>query len=416
MFKKTVLDSGLTVVTESHHYQRSVAVGAFIQTGTRDETKPLMGISHFLEHMVFKGTQRRSTFDIARSLESVGGDLNAYTTREYTCYHALSLKENLKLDIDILGDLVCHARFPNREFEKERNVILQEVSMTEENYEELIHDLFFERIYEDDSLGWPILGNEESLSQISRSDVLKYYRERYQPRKIIVAAAGSLDHNEVVEHVEKYFKKSKIRTSGRPRFRPRFKKIREVVTKKSEQCHILVGFNGLSFVDRERFEAFVLNAWLGGGMSSKLYQSIREKKGLAYTVYSGMTSFSDCGVLTIYAAADTDSLETVINTIKRDLKDVRRKKLNESQVDLFKKQVLGQIVLGADDMENRMTSLGINEMTYGEYVPLEDVVERIDGVSGKGIRDLAQELLDWDRASVMILGDVDPQKVKEIIK
>ncbi|MCC6278562.1 MAG: insulinase family protein [Oligoflexia bacterium] len=416
MFKKSVLDSGITVVTETHRYNRSVSVGAFIKTGTRDESKRTMGVSHFLEHLVFKGTRRRSSSEISRSLEAVGGDLNAFTTREYTCFHATSLRENLKLDIDVLGDLVSQARFSPRDFERERNVILQEIAMTEDNVEEYIFDVFFEKVYNRSSLGWPILGTEESLRGMSRAEVLRYYRDHYAGKNTIVAAAGDLEHDEVVELVEKHFKPKKFKGPRKSRKEPVFNPLREVIEKPGEQAHIIAGFDAVSFTDKRRFEAFVLNSVLGGGMSSRLYQSIRERKGLAYTVYSNLTTFTDCGTLTVYVGTDGKSVETVMDVLVQDLKLLRKKKLNEKGLDLFKQQVRGGILMGADDMENRMSSLGVNEMTFGKYMPVDEVVEGVMAVSAKGVLELAQELLLPEKMAVLVMGPVKVSETEKVIQ
>jgi predicted Zn-dependent peptidase len=416
MFKKTVLDSGITVVTEAHRFQRSVAVGAFVDTGTRDEAAKTMGISHFVEHMVFKGTKRRSASEIARAIEAVGGDLNAFTTREYTCFHATSLKEDLALDIDVLGDLVCNARFAQRDFEKEKNVILQEVAMTEDTPEEYIYDVFFEKIYGESSLGWPILGTKDTLEDMRCSHLKKYYRERYAGKNLIIAAAGALEHDEVVEKVEKYFKSRKRTGKKSSRKKPKWVNVREAIEKEGEQTHIVVGFDAVSFTHPERFNAFVLNAWLGGGMSSRLYQSIREKRGLAYTVYSNLTTFVDCGTLSIYAGTEAKSVGTVLDAIDRDIKDLKRKKLSENGLDIFKQQVRGSILLGADDMENRMSSLGVNEMTFGEYMPVETIVEGVEKVTANGVRDLAQKIFDPDKKAVLVMGDIKPGELEKYLK
>jgi predicted Zn-dependent peptidase len=417
MYKKTVLDSGVIVVTEAHRYQRSVSVGAFITIGTRDESPKNVGLSHFVEHMVFKGTKRRSASEIARSIEAVGGDLNAYTTREYTCFHTLSLKDDLALDIDVLGDLVCSARFNQRDFDVEKKVILQEVSMTEDIAEEYIFDLFFEKIYGKSPLGWPILGTKQSIEGTKRADILKFYKERYCGSNIIVSAAGAVEHDEVVEMVEKSFKVPKKNGMKLPkRVRPRWTPIREVIRKEGEQTHILAGFEGVSFKNPKRFEAFVLNAWMGGGMSSRLYQSIREKKGLAYTVYSNLTTFTDCGTLSVYAATDGKSVKPVMEAIHHDIKELKRKKLNSRALDLFKQQVRGGVLLGDDDMENRMTSLGVNEIAFGEYIPVDVVVEGIQKVTASQVRSLAHELLDLDRMAVIVMGDFDTAKARAAIK
>ncbi len=415
MFKKTLLDSGITVVTEAHRYQRSVCVGAFIEIGTRDEPAKNVGICHFVEHMVFKGTKSRSAGEIARSIEAVGGDLNAFTTREYTCFHTTSLKDDLELDIEVLGDLVGNARFSQRDFDLEKKVILQEVSMTEDTPEEYIYDMFFEKIYGKSSLGWPILGTKQSLEDLKRSELMKFYKERYCGSNIIVAAAGALDHDAVVEMVEKSFKVSKKGPKIPRRKKPRWVPVREVVRKEGEQTHILVGFDGVSFTSPKRFEAFVLNAWIGGGMSSKLYQSIREKRGLAYTIYSNLTTFTDCGTLSIYAATEGKSVTAVMEAIHHDVKELKKKKLNPRGLELFKQQVRGGVLLGADDMENRMSSLGVNEMTFGEYMAVDTIVESIDKVTASDVRALALDLLNPDKMAVLVMGDVDTAKTKKVI-
>lgn len=415
MYNKTVLDSGITVVTEAHRYQRSVAVGAFILTGTRDEMASQMGISHFIEHLVFKGTKRRSAYEIARSIEAVGGDLNAFTTREYICFHALSLMEDLKLSIDVLGDLVTQADFSQRDFDREKNVILQEISMTEDTPEEYIYDLFFEKVYHGSPLGWPILGVEKTLSKMSRMDLRRHYKSQFLGSNIIVAAAGALDHHHVVEMVERAFKLPKKRFRRKKRQHAKFKPVREVIDKEGEQSHLLVGFSGVSFMDPRRFDAFVLNAWLGGGMSSKLYQSIREKRGLAYSVYSNLTTFTDAGALTIYVATDDKSIPVVFDAIKKDMLALKRKRISSENLEMFRQQVRGSILLGADDMENRMSSLGVNEMTFGEYMPVESIVQSIESVTPNGVRELAQKVLDLDKMAILIMGQTDKKKINHLI-
>lgn len=415
MFKKTVLDSGITVVTEAHKHQRSVSVGVFVCSGTRDEKKSEMGASHFVEHMVFKGTKKRSAYEISRCLEAVGGDLNAYTTREYTCFHATSLKKDLSLDVELLGDLVTNAVFRQRDFERERNVILQEVAMTEDNPEEYAFDAFYEKLYPGSSMGWPILGTETSLSHMTRTSLLRFYREHYVGSNIIVAAAGALDHDEVVSLVEKFIKVKKGKKVSSRRKPTKLTPVKDVLVKEGEQAHVIVGFDGLGFADDHRFDAFVLNAWLGGGMSSKLYQSIREKKGLAYTVYSQLMTLTDGGLLTIYAGTEAESVPKVINAIFDDIKNVKAKKISEKHLELFKQQVSGGILLGSDDMENRMNSLGVNEMTFGDYIPIEKVVDGIQEVTAKEVYEISQQLLNPKKMSIFVMGKVNPRLVKKTI-
>jgi len=419
MYRKTVLDNGITIVTETHPHARATAVGAWVINGTRDESKDVMGISHFVEHMVFKGTKNRNAFEIARSIEAVGGDLNAYTTREYTCFHATTLKDHLALSVDVLGDIVCNARFSMRDFERERNVILQEIAMTEDNYEEYVYDAFFEKIYGDAALGWPILGTQDTISQMKKTTLQGFYRGRYRPENLIVSAAGPLKHSEVVRLVRESFtfrpldNKWKQRPSRR---KPNFYPLKEVITKDGEQVHVLVGFPGVSFMDERRFAAFVLNAWLGGGMTSKLYQAIRERRGLAYTVYSNLTTFTDCGTLTVYAGTDQKGLPQVMEAINKNIKAARREKMSDRALDLFIQQVRGGILLGSDDMENRMSSLGVNEMVFERYMPVQAVLAGLKAVKAKDVKELARELLDPEKMAVFILGPVDKNKTLSMIE
>lgn len=412
MFQKTVLENGIRVVTESHRYANAVSTGVFVETGTRDEKPEEAGLTHFLEHMVFKGTRRRSAFGIAKELEAVGGDLNAYTTQEYTCFHATTLREHLDLQLDVLCDLMLNATFDRKELEREKQVVLQEISMTADNPEEYVFDLFYDEIFGSHQLGRPILGTEKSVSSFQRSLLKRFYETRYTNKNIVVSCAGNVDHEEVVKKVEKLLGGMKRRMSDRKRRKPRMTPLRRVVTKESEQVQIVVGLPAASFRDQQRFEAFIVNGLLGGGMTSRLYQSVRERRGLAYTIYSQLVTFTDVGTIAIYAGTDAKHVGTVLGVIEKVLMDLTRKKISESDLKLFKTQVRGGILLGADDVENRMSSLGINEMIFGEYRPVDRVVEEIDSVTTKSVRDYVQRTIDLDSAAVMIMGPVGPGDLK----
>lgn len=406
MYQKTVLDNGIRVVTESHRHTNAVSVGIWLLTGTRDEKESEAGLSHFLEHMVFKGTRHRNAFKIALELEAVGGDLNAFTTQEYTCFHATTLREHLPLQLDVLCDLVTHANFNIRELEREKLVVLQEIAMTTDQPEEYVFDVFYDDVYGKDRLGRPILGNEESVKSFKKSDLINYYNRRYTPQNMVISCAGDVDHEAVVKLVEKYLGRLKRRYDKRPRRKPKFCSFRKVIEKDTEQVQILVGAPAASFKDELRFEAFILNSFLGGGMTSKLYQSIREKRGLAYTVYSQITTFTDCGVMTIYAGTDSRQAKPVLNLIMSEMKKIKSKRISESDLKLFKTQVRGSILLGADDVENRMNSLGVNEMVFGEYRPVKQIVDELERVSTKSLRRYIEEYLSEEQLAVLVMGKV----------
>lgn len=403
-YNKTTLPNGLRLVTESHAQNRAVSLGIWVETGTRHETKSLMGATHFVEHLVFKGTKQRSAYEVAKSLEAVGGDLNAYTTREYTCFHATALREHAEIAVDVLCDLVSQAKFNQKDFERERQVILQELAMTVDTPEEYVFDLFFSEVFGKNQLGWPILGTEDSLTSMKRSDLFKYYRSRYVPQNMIVSAAGAVDHNHMVQLIKKKLgSKKKAPAKGRIQ-KPQFVPFKKWIPAQSEQCHVLVGIPMPSFKNSERFDAFIINALLGGGMTSKLYQSIRERRGLAYSVYSQLTTFMDTGLCIVYAATDLKSVKEVCARIFEEINRLRTQALRKSDLHLFKQQVRGSILLGSDDIENRMTSLGVNEMVFGEYRSVERVIGEIDRVSMESVQACIDKWLSPDKFSIFIYG------------
>ncbi len=292
-FKKTTLKNGIRVVTEMHSESRAASLGIWVGTGTRDEAPGDEGISHFLEHLVFKGTETRSAFQIAKSLEALGGELNAYTTREYTCYHALVLKDHWQQALDVLSDLVSNMKMNRSDFALEKSVILQEITMGDDALEELIYDEYLSKCLPKHPLGRSILGTEASVEAMTQKQIQTYYKERYSGSNLIVSASGNIDHEEFVKRVEDVLgHKPKKRLKLR-RTRPKHRAFRSVVEKPVEQLHILMGLPCATFKDKDRFEAFMVNALLGGGMTSRLYQSVREKKGLVYSIYSSLNTFDD---------------------------------------------------------------------------------------------------------------------------
>lgn len=403
-FKKSVLSNGVRIVTEQHPYSKSVSLGVWVLTGTRDEAPDEVGISHFLEHLVFKGTKTRNAYQIAKSLESLGGDLNAYTTREYTNYHCLVLKEDWKIGLEILSDLVCNMKISNKDFELEKKVILQEIAMGDDSPEDLIYDYFFEGVYKNHPLGRQILGSSETVEKMTQKKISEFYRSYYQGENLIISAAGPIDHDQFVIQCQKHFKTRKKFTARVSRRAPRWKVHRKIYERDMEQAHILVGLPASSFNDKYRFEAYILNSLLGGGMTSRLYQAIREKQGLAYTVFSMLSTNVDSGNVSVYAGTDSKNVKKVVQIIADELLKIKKQGIKNSDINLFKTQVRGQLLMGSDEIENRMSSLGVNEMVFKAYRSVDSVIAEIEKVTEKSMKEYIKKYMDLSKTSVVLLG------------
>jgi len=403
-FKKTDLSNGIRVVTENHHGSRAVSIGIWVLTGTRDEETQDAGISHFIEHMVFKGTKSRTAYQIAKSLEQLGGELNAYTSREYTVYHCLLLKDHWKKGLEILSDLVTNMHMRKDDFELERSVILQELAMGEDDLEDLIYDIYFENTLPRSPLGKPILGNIKSIANMKMKQLQSYYLRNYSANNMIIAAAGSVDHHDFSAAVEEFLGHKKKRRIPVDRVKPVHKPTRMVVEKNSEQIHLCMGLPVTSFRDRNRFDAFIVNTLLGGGMTSKLYQSVREKRGLVYSIYSSLNTFDDFGCLNIYAACEKKNMKAVVKTIGQELNRLKKNKISAHDLELFKTQVKGAVLLGSEDVENRMNSIAVNEMVFGKYKPVETVIEEIEQVSVKSINEFVSRYVDPAQLAMIMVG------------
>ena len=414
--QKTTLPNGVRVVTESHPFTRAVSVGMFIGTGTRHEKPRLAGITHFLEHMVFKGTRHRSALELARVLEAVGGDLNAYTTREYTCFHATSLGEHLPLCLDVLSDLVTAATLTRADFEKERGVIVEEIQMSKDNLEDYVFEAFLERAYRGTDLAIPILGTAETLETLTHRDLLRHRDEMFRGPNITVSVAGPVEHDEVVEALAKTVGRLNRKPKAHPKRRaPRPRKLTEFIHRPSEQVHLMVGLASGSYRSGHRFESFVVNDLLGGGVTSRLYQRVREDSGLVYTIYSFLQSFLDTGLFLTYAGTSPKKAARVLRIIRAEFERFASKRLREKDLATFKTQVKGQILLGAEDMENRMSSLGVNEMVFGEYRPVEDVIGDIDLITVDSVADYVAKYFDPSKLSLMVMGDLTPSEALRLL-
>ncbi|MEN0057639.1 MAG: pitrilysin family protein, partial [Bdellovibrio sp.] len=319
-------------------------------------------------------------------------------------YHALVLKDHWEKALDVLADLVSNMHLNKKEFALEKGVILQEIAMSEDNHEEVIYDVFYEKVYGAHPLARPILGSPASIAKMKQKQVLDYYKKTYSGKNIIVSAAGCLDHAELMEGVVQRLGSKKSGSLVSRRRAPRWLKRRHVVEKQAEQVHMLLGFPTASFRDKYRFEAVIANTLLGGGMTSRLYQSVREKKGLVYTIHSSLNTHIDSGMLTVYAGTETKNARKVGDLISRELTKLRRQGVSKYEVEMFKTQVIGSILLGSDDIENRMTSLAVNELVFEKYRSVDSIIEEIKGVTVDSVNHYIRQELNLEQASGVLLG------------
>lgn len=403
-FQKTVLSNGIRVVSERHPQSKAVSVGVWVDTGTRDESAGIEGISHFIEHLVFKGTKNRSAYRIVRDLEALGGDINAYTSKEQTCYHSLVLKDHWPTALEVLADITCNMRLTKKDFTLEKGVILQEIAMAEDNHEDLAFETLFSSVYGKHPLSIPILGTVKSIAEMKLSWVKERYRDYYNGSSLVVSAAGDIDHDEFVSQVEKLFRGKKKSAKQKKRTVPRWKPVRRVIERDAEQVHCIWAFPTVSFKDRRRFESFILNAALGGGMTSRLYQAVREKKGLVYNIHSSLSTMVDSGAITIYAGADLAKVSQVADVVSKELRKLKDKGISKSDVRLFKTQVIGGIILGSEDVENRMTSLGLNEIVFGKYRPVDEVVAEVEAVDDNRVNEFVRAYLRPEKMAGVLVG------------
>ncbi len=406
-FQKTVLDSGVRVLSEHHQDSRCVVTGFWVASGARFESPQQIGISHLLEHMVFKRTEKYSAFDLAMCMEAKGGDINAFTAREHTCFHTTSLCEDLDLSVDVLSQLTAFAKFNEDDFAKEKGVVEQEILMAADDLEEYVYDLYYEKVFPNNALGSPILGTQESIGAMTIADIQNYYDKHFNPNNIIVTAAGSVDHDSLVASVEKHLKDKKWKpvNEGTDLVTPSPHVVNDFFQKDCEQFHVIVGFPACSYSDDNRFNGFVINTALGGGMTSKLYQSIREERGLVYTIFSMLNTFTDTGIQTIYAGTERKNVPEVVDLIRKELTKLRSTGLSKAEIELYKTQAKAQIIIGSEDIDNRMNSIAVNEMVFGQYRSMDDVVADIEKVTEDSVMQYIEDKLDPDNLSLFTLGN-----------
>jgi len=414
MYHKTVLDNGIRILTEELPYVRSAAVGIWVNVGARHEDKNINGIAHFIEHMLFKGTKKRSAADIAKEMDSVGGILNAFTNREYTCFYAKVLEKHLPMAVDLLSDIFLNSVFDPEELEKERKVVLQEISMVEDTPDDYVHDFFNEVVWPEDPLGRPILGTVKTINSLSRENLTGYIKDRYVAGDIIISASGSIKHQEIVNLLSgNGFGSLKTEARGRKLDTPSFSPKIEVYKKKLEQVHLCMGTGSIEQTHPLRYHNYVLNTVLGGGMSSRLFQEIREKRGLAYSVYSYLNTYSDTGYLSVYVGTGESEYKQVIGLVRDELGRLKEKPIDAEELQSAKEQIKGNLILGMESTDSWMTKLAKNEIYFGRDVPIDEVMAGIDAVTAEGVRDLAGSMFKADSLALAVVGGVNKEDIPE---
>ena len=411
MVQQTTLDNGIQVITEEISYVHSVSVGIWVQAGSRDERSGENGISHFIEHMLFKGTKRRSAHQIAKEIDAVGGVLNAFTSKEFSSFYAKVLAEHLPVALDLLFDLYLNSLFSDEELEKERQVIVQEISMVEDTPDEYIHDLFSQSFWPRHPLGFPILGRLDTISRMNRDKLLKFFREHYLRAKPIIVAAGKLKHENLLRPVKEILEETKTREKRRQSTPPRPHPHLQVKNKKLEQVHLVLGTQGLPATHPQRFAFSILNTILGGGMSSRLFQEIREKRGLAYSVYSFLSSFMDSGMLGVYVGTGDNTLSRVLQLILREMKKLSENSLGPKELRSAKEQLKGNLLLSLESMDSRMGRLAKNQLYYNRFVSTEEIIEGIEKVKAEEVTALAHQTFKPGAFSLTILGPVTEKDI-----
>jgi predicted Zn-dependent peptidase len=414
MFRKERLENGIPVVMEPIRSVRSVAVGVWVKVGSRYETREENGISHFLEHMFFKGTKRRSTKDIAVDIDSLGGDLNAFTSRENTAFYIKVLDEHIEMGIDLLSDIFVNSVFPEDEIEKEKKIIREEIKMVEDTPDDYIHDLFNTTVWGEEGIGQPILGRRETVASFKRDDVTAHIRKYYGTKDIVIACAGNFHPEKLTGILNRRF--GGLRQGSTPKMgvAPEFQRSVKVYAKEMSEAHICIGVPGLSQVSEERYAFFVLNTILGAGVSSRLFQEIREKRGLAYSVYSFTSSYLDTGVWGVYAGVSKKRIKEVAELIISEMRNLSHT-LTDIELERAKNHMKGNLILGLESTNSRMNNLARQEIYFGRYISPEEILKSVDIVNLNQIRELAARLITEDMLAVTALGPLQKNVLDGVV-
>lgn len=404
MYQKTTLDNGIVVLTEKIPHVRSVAVGVWVDVGSRDEPNQFMGISHFIEHMMFKGTAGRTAKDIAETLDAVGGQLNAFTTKEYTCYYSRVLDEFFGLAVDLLGDMLLNSRFAADDIDRERNVILEEIKMYEDTPDELVHDIFAHTVWQGHVLGRPIIGSEEVIQNMTREDILAFYRQHYTPAKIILSVAGNIEHEEAVAKLASVF--GPMQGESRERLLTGPVPHREIAcrSKETEQVHLCIGTQGLPLGHEQIYVYQLVNTILGGGLSSRLFQEVREQRGLVYSIFSYHSSYHDTGLFCVYTGLSKQNVQPTLELVFNEIRDIQKNSVTGAELQRAKDQLKGNLLLSLENVSTRMSRLGKSQLYLGTVIHPDEIVTRINRVTLEDVQNLAQSMICPERFALASIG------------
>lgn len=397
----------MRVVTEQISHLHSVSMGIWLNVGSRDEEENESGLTHFIEHMLFKGTQQRSALEIAKQLDAVGGMSNAFTSKENTCFHAKVLDTHLPLVVEILSDIFLQSVFDQVEVEREREVILQEINMVEDTPDEYVHILFNKNFWDGNSLGRPIFGNVQTVKSFTREMILEYLNRGYHPDRIVLTAAGNVNHQEFLELVGPAFSNIERHGHNFDRTPPRPNSRVDLYPRDIEQIHLCLGTRGTSLHEKERYCCSILNVILGGSMSSRLFQEVRERRGLAYSIYSFLSSQTDTGMMGIYGAVRPDNIKETLELIRQELIRFKREPISDTELRAAKDHIKGGIYLAAENTDNRMSRLAKNEMIFNRFVTYEEIEADLERVTVEDIQALAQQIFQPEVMSLVLLGQVN---------
>ena len=409
---REVLPNGLTVLTEEMQHIRSVSIGIWIKTGSRDEDLQWNGISHFIEHMVFKGTKHRSAEEIARQVDSIGGNMDAFTAKECVCFNVKVLDDHLPIAMDVLSDLVLNPVFDGADITRERGVILEEIKMDEDSPDYLVHEIFTQNFWKDHTLGKPILGTKETVKKFEQPVVLDFYGQRFAPGNLIICAAGNLKHAQFVELVAKHFAQMQPKKNGfhspQPKIVPRI----IMRNKKAlEQVQICVGVPSHPIAHQRRYASYILNTLLGGGMSSRLFQNIRERQGLAYAIYSDLNPYRDTGCLSVYAGTSRESAGKVVQSVVSEFRKLKSETVPAEELRRAKDQLKGSLMLSLESSTARMSNLARQEMYFDRFYTLDELIEKIESVTAEEVKELAEQFFHTDSIAVTVLGNLNGLKL-----
>lgn len=405
-YRKTTLDNGAIIVTERVPAVRSVTVGFWVGVGSRDEAADENGMSHFIEHLLFKGTKSRSAKDISETFDTLGAELNAFTTKEFTCYYTRLLDDHLPIGIEVMTDMLQNSSFKQEHIDFERQVVLEEIAMYEDTPDEQIHDMFTSALWQDHPLGRQVIGTGDTVRGFDQAKTTGFFKSHYTPGHTVIAAAGNLDHDSFVELIKKFYDPPVASRPEKIETKPSVNSALRIARKKTEQVHLCYGTEALNARHPDRFALSVLENILGGGMSSRLFQRVREERGLAYSVYSYHSLYKDSGSLAVYVGTRPANVNEVLSIIDDEMEKLKREGIDDDEFARAREHLKGQLVLGLESTRNRMTRLGRSELTHGEILSVDELVDRVNEVTKEQIKELANKLFVKERMVLTIIGPI----------